>query len=139
MRRQRVMRGLTVVGLGALLMLGVGPWGVEGAAPQAPVQAYRGQVQEIEIEWCDRQPGTCEGSLVLAQTGGWEVTLAIPAGTLIQRGGQRVHLEELGVGNYVTVQAAPLSPLPQGHGTDRPWAEIDVYQRSPINSGTQGD
>jgi hypothetical protein len=45
---------------------------------------------------------------VLAQAGRQEVTLTIPAGTLIQRGAERVHLEQLGVGNYVTVQAAPV-------------------------------
>ena len=139
MLRKRVMRGLTVVGLGAMLTVGMGAWGVANAAPQGPVQSYTGQVREINIDQCGLEPGTCEGSLVLAQARGQAVDLAIPAGTAIQRGGQRVYLEELGVGNYVMVQAAPLSPVQQRNGRDWTWDEIDTYERSPINSGTQGD
>jgi hypothetical protein len=126
-------------GLAALLMVGVGTWGVATAAPQGQAQAYTGQVREIKIDQCGLEPGTCAGSLVLAQARGQQVDLAIPAGTTLQRGNQRVHLEELGVGNYVMVQAAPLSPLPQGNGTDWTWDKIDAYERSPIKSGTQGD
>ena len=139
MRRKRVMRGLTVVGLGAMLTVGMGAWGVASAAPQGPVQSYTGQVRAINIDQCGLEPGTCEGSVVLAQARGQEVDLAIPAGTAIQRGGQRVHLEELGVGNSIMVQATPLSPVPQGNGRNWTWDEIDRYERSPINSGTQGD
>ena len=126
MRRKRLKRGLTVLGFGALLMVSGGTWGVDGAAPQAPVQVYRGQVQEIEIDRCGRQAGTCEGSLVLAQARGQKLALAIPAGTLIQRGEQRLYLAELGIGNYVTVQTMPLSaPARQGHGRVWTWDEID--------------
>ena len=82
-------------------------WTPEATAPQA-AQRYTGQVESIKIDHCDLQPGTCAGSLVLAQANERQVDLAIPAGTTIQRGGERVHLEELGVGNYVTVQARPL-------------------------------
>jgi hypothetical protein len=139
MLRKRVMRGLTVVGLGAILTVGMGIWGVASAAPQGPVQSYTGQVREINIDQCGLEPGTCEGSLVLAQARGQEVDLAIPAGTTIQRGGQGVHLEELGVGNYVMVQAVPLSPLPQGNGRNWTWGQIDRYEHSPLDSGTQGD
>jgi hypothetical protein len=59
--------------------------------------------------------------LVLAQARGQEIDLAIPAGTLIQRGNQRVHLEELGIGNYVMVQATPLFPEDQGSGRNWTW------------------
>jgi hypothetical protein len=31
------------------------------------------------------------------------------------------------------------SPSPQGNGGGWTWGEIDAYQRSPINSATQGD
>lgn len=31
------------------------------------------------------------------------------------------------------------SPSPQGNGSGWTWGEIDAYQRSPINSSTQGD
>lgn len=93
-----------MLGLGVMLAVS----GAAAASPQAPVQAYTGQVEEINIGHCDQQPGTCAGSLVLAETGDQEVTLTIPAGTTIQRGDERVHLEQLGVGNYVSVQAAPV-------------------------------
>ena len=109
MLRKRMKTGLTVLGLGAMLVVGVGSWGVAGAASQAPVQTYTGQIREIKIDQCGLQSGTCEGSMVLEQSGGQEVVLAIQPGTRIQRGDQLVHLEELGIGNYVTVQAAPLS------------------------------
>jgi hypothetical protein len=139
MRRKHVQGVLTGLGLAALLTAGVGPWGVANAAAQAQAQAYTGQVREIHINQCGLEPGTCAGSLVLAQARGQAIELAIPAGTTIQRGNHRVHLEELGVGNYVRVQAAPLSPVPQGNGRDWTWGEIDAYERSPINSGTQGN
>jgi hypothetical protein len=139
MRRKQIQDVLMGFGLAALLTIGVGTWGVASAAPQSPVQAYTGQVREIKIDQCGLEPGTCEGSIVLAQARGQEVDLAIPAGTTIQRGGQRVHLEELGVGNYVMVQAVPLSPLPQGNGGNWTWGQIDRYEHSPIESGTQGD
>jgi hypothetical protein len=134
MRRRRVMKRLVVVALGAMLSVGVGTWGMASAALQGPGQSSTGQVRAIKIDQCGLKPGTCEGSLVLAQARGQEVALAIPAGTAIQRGGQRVHLEELGVGNYVKVQAAPVSPALQRNGRNWTWDEIDAYQRSPIQS-----
>jgi hypothetical protein len=106
MVRKRIKRGLTVLGLGAMLAVGAGSWGMAVAAPTA--QPYTGQIREITIDQCGLEPGTCEGSLVLAQARGQEVALTIPAGTTIQRGDERVHLEQLGVGNYVMVQAAPV-------------------------------
>ncbi len=111
MRWHSMTRVVTTLGLGALLTVGVGAGRIADAAPQASPRPYTGQVQSIRIDHCDLQPGTCEGSLVLAQAGGQEVALAIPAGTAIARGTQRVHLEELGIGNYVTVQAAPLAGM----------------------------
>ncbi|MGH8071908.1 MAG: hypothetical protein ACRERE_43095 [Candidatus Entotheonellia bacterium] len=108
MLRKRMKQGLRVLGLGVMLMAGAGAWGMAGATPQAAAQRYSGQVESINIDQCGLQPGTCAGSLVLAQARGQEVTLTIPAGTTIQLGDERVHLEQLGVGNYVTVQAAPV-------------------------------
>jgi hypothetical protein len=139
MRRKQIRSVLTGLGLAALLTVGMGSWGVASAAPQPPAQSFTGQVREIKIDECGLEPGTCAGSLVLAQARGQEVDLAVPAGTTIQRGDQRVHLEELGIGNYVMVQAAPLSPVPQGNGRNWTWGEIDAYEHSPINSGTQGE
>jgi hypothetical protein len=131
------MKVLTMLGLGVMLAVG-GVAREAVAAPQAALQPYTGQVESIKIDHCDLQPGTCAGSLVLAQARGQEVTLAIPAGTTIQRGDERVDLEQLGVGNYVTVQAAaPPSDL-QGNGRNWTWGQVDAYERSPINSGSQG-
>jgi hypothetical protein len=31
------------------------------------------------------------------------------------------------------------SPSPQGNGRDWSWGDIDAYERSPIDSGSQGD
>ena len=139
MRRKQVQGVLMGLGLAALLTVGGGTWGVASAAPQAQAQSFTGQVREIKIDECGLEPGTCAGSLVLAQARGQQVDLTIPAGTTIQRGDQRVHLEELGVGNYVMVQAVPLSPFQQGNGRNWTWDEIDAYEHSPINSATQGD
>jgi hypothetical protein len=108
MLRKRMTRGLTVLGLGAMLAVSAGAWGTAAAAPRVTAQPYAGQVESINIDQCGLEPGTCAGSLVLAQARGQEVTLTIPVGTTIQRGDERVHLEQLGVGNYVTVQAAPV-------------------------------
>ena len=139
MRRKHIQGVLMGLGLAAWLTVGVGTWGVASAAPQAQAQSYTGQVREVKIDQCGLEPWTCEGSLVLAQARGQEVDLAIPAGTTIQRGNERVHLEELGVGNYVMVQAVPLSPLQQGNGREWTWDEIDAYEHSPLKSSTQGD
>jgi hypothetical protein len=137
MLRKRMQQGLTVLGLGTMLVFGAGSWGMAAAASQDPAQSYTGQVESIHIDHCDQQPGTCAGSLVLAQAGDHEVTLPIPAGITVQRGDERVHLEQLGVGNYVTVQAPP-QPSDR-HGRDWTWGEIDAYEHSPIDSGTQGN
>jgi hypothetical protein len=142
MLRKRMKQGLTVLGLGTMLVF-VGAWGVASAASQGQVQSFTGQVREIKIDQCGLEPETCAGSLVLAQAGGQQVALAIPAGTTMQRGDERVHLEELGIGNYVMVQAArqpsDLDYTLQDNGRDWTWGELDAYRRSPVNSGTQGD
>jgi hypothetical protein len=104
------------------------------AAAQTTPQSYTGQVRAITIDHPVLEPEAYAGSLVLAQAGGQEVTLAIPSGTSIQRGNQYLHLEALGIGNYVTVQATPLSPARQGNGRDWTWGEIDAYERSSIKS-----
>jgi hypothetical protein len=138
MLRKRMKQGLTVLGLGTMLVVGAGTWGMAAAQP-APSQTYRGQVREITIDQCGLEPGTCEGSLVLAQARRQEVTLSIPVGTTLQRGEERVHLEQLGVGNYVMVQAAPQPSDLSGNGRDWTWGKVDAYERSPIDSGNQGD
>jgi hypothetical protein len=77
-----------------------------GAPSTAPVQPYEGQIRSIKIDKCGLQPGTCEGSIILARAGGGtEVTLAIKPGTWLKRGDHFVTIDELGVGNYVKVEA----------------------------------
>jgi hypothetical protein len=77
-----------------------------GGGTSAKVMSYEGQIRSIKIDKCGLQPGTCEGSVVLAKTGGGgDVTLAIKPGTWLKRGDQFVTIDELGVGNYVKVEA----------------------------------
>ena len=77
-----------------------------GEASSAKVQPYEGQIRSIKIDKCGLQPGTCEGSVILARAGGaGEVTLAIKPGTWLKRADQFVTIDELGVGNYVKVEA----------------------------------
>jgi hypothetical protein len=90
------------------LAVGLVSLGVAGEKGQTPVKQYEGQVKSIKIDKCGLQPGTCEGSIVLAQKGGSEVALAIRPGTWIQRGNQLVLIDELAVGNYLKARAAQL-------------------------------
>jgi hypothetical protein len=80
-----------------------------GEASKAAVQPYEGQIKSIKIDKCGLQPGTCEGSVILARAGGaGEVTLAIKPGTWLKRGANFVTIDELGVGNHVKVEAVQL-------------------------------
>ena len=86
-----------------------------GAASKATVQPYEGQIKSIKVDKCGLQPGSCEGSVILARAGGGgEVTLAIRPGTWLKRGTQLVTIDELGIGNHVKVEAVQLP------GTDLP-------------------
>jgi hypothetical protein len=103
------MKRLRIAGfllLCAALSLGLVSLAVAGAAAKATVQPYEGQLKSIKIDKCGLQPGTCEGAVILARAGGaGEVTLAIKPGTWLKRGDQFVTIDELGVGNYVKVEA----------------------------------
>src|SRR5918996_2366562 len=80
-----------------------------GAASSAKAQQHEGQIKTIKVEKCGLQPGSCEGSVILARAaGGGEVTLAIKPGTWLKRGDQLVTIDELGIGNYVKVEAVQL-------------------------------
>jgi hypothetical protein len=101
--------------MGGILLLCAGlSWvlvslAMAGAASRATVQPYEGQIKSIKVEKCGLQPGSCEGSVILAQAGGkGEVTLAIKPGTWLKRGDQFVTIDELGTGNYVKVEAVRL-------------------------------
>jgi len=80
-----------------------------GGGYSAKVQAYEGQIKSSKVDKCGLQPGSCEGSVILSKPGaGGEVTLAIKPGTWLKRGDQFVTIDELGVGNYVKVEAVRL-------------------------------
>jgi len=80
-----------------------------GASSAAKIQPYEGQIRSIKVEKCGLQPGSCEGSVILVPKGGaGEVTLAIKPGTWLKRGDQLVTIDELGIGNYVKVEAVQL-------------------------------
>jgi hypothetical protein len=88
------------------LALGIVSLVLAGAPSKATVQPYEGQIKSIRIDKCGLQPGSCDGSIVLARAGGaGEVTLAIKPGTWLKRGDRLVTIDELGVGNYVKAEA----------------------------------
>ena len=84
-------------------------WGLAALAGEpstAKVQPYEGQIKSVRVDKCGLQPGSCEGSVILDRAGrAGEVTLAIKPGTWLKRGDQFVTIDELGVGNYVKVEA----------------------------------
>ena len=87
--------------------------GTAGGGYSAKMQPYEGQIKSIKIDKCGLQPGTCEGSVILSKAGaGGEVTLAIKPGTWLKRGDQFVTIDELGVGNYVKVEAVQIPGEP---------------------------
>jgi hypothetical protein len=103
------MKRLRIAGIWLLctaLSWGFVSLALAGAPSRAPVQPYEGQIRSIKIDKCGLQPGTCEGSVILARAGGaGEVNLAIKPGTWLKRGDQFVTIDELGVGNYVKAEA----------------------------------
>jgi hypothetical protein len=56
MLRKHMKRGLTILRLGAMLVVGAGSWGMAAAASQAQAQVYAGQVQEIKIDHVTAEP-----------------------------------------------------------------------------------
>jgi len=103
------IRAVGVVLLCATLLVGLGSLGIAGEGSKAAVMPFEGQVKSVKVDTCGMQPGMCEGSIVLAKKGGGEVSLGIKAGTWIKRGDNLVTIGELGVGNYVKVQAMQLA------------------------------
>src|SRR5262245_39730815 len=110
------LRATLVLFLWAALSFALAVSVLEGGAISAKVQPFEGQIKSVKIDKCGLQPGTCEGSIILAQAGGaGEVRLAIKPGTWLKRGDQFVTIDELGVGNYIKAQAVQLpgQELPQ--------------------------
>ena len=84
--------------------------------PQKVVDlSFEGYVKAIKIDLCGLQPGMCQGSMVLAQKEGSDVSLAIRPGMRIKHGEQLRSLDDLGAGDYVKIQAIQLArdPVPQ--------------------------
>jgi len=103
MRRTRSVVGFLLC---AALAVAFVASAMAGAASTAKVMPYEGQIKSIKVDKCGLQPGSCEGSIILARAGGaGEVTLAVKPGTWLKRGDQFVTIDELGVGNYVKVEA----------------------------------
>jgi hypothetical protein len=102
------MKAVVVLLLCTALTVSMGSLGVAGEQRQAQIKEYTGQVKSVKIDKCGLQPGSCEGSIVLAQAGSGEVSLAIRPGTWIQRGNQLVLIDELGVGNYIKARAVQM-------------------------------
>jgi hypothetical protein len=106
MKRMRTALALV---LWATLSLALVVSVMAGGGYSAKAQPYEGQIRSIKIDKCGLQPGTCEGSVILARAGGaGEVTLAIKPGTWLKRGDQFVTIDELGVGNYVKAEAVQI-------------------------------
>jgi hypothetical protein len=106
MKRIRV---LLVLLLGAVLSLSLAASAVAGGGYSQKVQPHEGQIKSIKIDKCGMQPGSCEGSVILAKKGASEeVRLAIKPGTWLKRGDQFITIDELGVGNYVKVEAVQI-------------------------------
>jgi hypothetical protein len=92
----------------ALITAVVSP-AIEGEQLSALLKQYWGTITSIRIDRCGKQPGLCEGSIILVQRAGGEVTLAIRPGTWIKSGQRLVLLEELSVDNDVHVQAVEIA------------------------------
>jgi hypothetical protein len=104
------VRTLLVLLLCTALSLALGSCVTAGSGSSQKVRLYEGQIRAINIDKCGLKPGTCEGSITLAiADGGQEVTLAIKPQTWLKRGDQFVTIDQLGVGNYVKVEAVQLS------------------------------
>jgi hypothetical protein len=102
-------RIILVLLLAAVCSLAAAASVMAGGAYAAKVQPYEGQIKAIKVDKCGMQPGSCEGSVILAKAGGGEqVTLAIKPGTWLKRGDQFVTIDELGVGNYVKAEAVEI-------------------------------
>lgn len=56
--------------LGAVLPVVLVASVMAGETDSAEVTPYEGQIRSIQIDKCGPEPGSCEGSIMLAQAGG---------------------------------------------------------------------
>lgn len=87
-----------------VFLLGIASQGRAGEQRLGAVQQLEGQIRSIQLE-CSRPLSACEGTIVLAETRGGEVTLAVRAGTWIRRGDRFLSPRELAVGLPIRAQA----------------------------------
>jgi hypothetical protein len=87
------------------LALGSAAQGAAGEQGWSHLQQYWGQVQSVRVDKCGQRPGLCEGTIVLTLRHGSTVILSMRPGMWIKRGDHLVHLEELGAGDEIHVQA----------------------------------
>jgi hypothetical protein len=100
------LKATVVLLLCTALLVGPVSLALAGAGSSAKAMPYEGQIKSIKVDKCGLQPGSCDGSIVLAKAGGGdEVTLAIKPGTWLKRGDRFVTIDELSVGNYVKAEA----------------------------------
>jgi hypothetical protein len=102
------IRTTLVLVLCAVISLALAASVTAGGGYATKAQPYEGQIKSIKVDKCGLQPGSCEGSVILAKKDGGEVNLGIKPGTWLKRGDQFVTIDELGIGNYVKVEAVQL-------------------------------
>lgn len=84
-------------------LLGMASQGQAEEQRSGAVQRLEGRIRSIQIE-CSQPLSVCEGSIILADTRGGEVTLAVRAGTWIRRGERFLSPRELATGIPIRVQ-----------------------------------
>jgi hypothetical protein len=104
-----VIKATVVLLVWTMLVAGGTSVGIAGEQRRALLTQYWGKITSIRVDRCGKRPGLCEGSIILAQRQGGEVTLAIRPGTWIKRDERLVLLEELSVGNEIHVQAIEIA------------------------------
>ena len=102
------IRAALVLLLCATFSLGLAVSLMAGGSYAAKAQAYEGQIKWIKIDKCGLQPGSCELSHSVEGGWWWRSDAGIKPGTWLKRGDQFVTIDELGVGNYVKVEAVRL-------------------------------
>jgi hypothetical protein len=91
------------------LTSGLASLGTAGELRPALLKQYWGEITSVRVDKCGKQPGVCEGMIILARRDGGQLALAIRPGTWIKRGDRLILLEELRVGDNVHIQAIEIS------------------------------
>jgi hypothetical protein len=102
------IRTVLILLLSGVISLALAGSIMAGASSSVKMQPYEGQIKAIKVEKCGLQPGSCEGSVILVGQPVLGKPLAIKPGTWLKRGDQLVTIDELGIGNYVKVEAVQL-------------------------------